>query len=126
MNTWVRRIVTGLIRLAFALVMSCAAVGQESEGTLIGSVKDDDGAVVAGVSVSLLLPNQAVSRAAVTDAEGKFTFGKIAPGTYQLVVERKGFRSYRAAVQVTPGDTKDVAVVLEVNPIAEHVTITAE
>ena len=126
MRTWVGRIATGLMRLSFVLVMSCAAAGQEQEGKITGSVKDDNGAVVSGVNVSLLLPNQAVSRAVVTDAQGKFTLENIAPGTYQLVVERKGFRSYRKAVQITPGDTEDFAVVLEVNPLAAQITVTAE
>ena len=126
MSTWVRRIVTAFVRVAFALVVSVAVVGQESEGKITGSVKDGKGAVVSGVSVSLLLSNQAVSRATVTNAEGKFTLDNVAPGTYQLVVERKDFLTYRSAVQITSGDTKEIAVVLEVNPLAAMVTITAE
>src|SRR5688572_20946655 len=126
MSSWVRRMVTGSICLAFVLVISFAAQSQESGGRITGAVKDNDGAFVSGVSVSLLLPNQAVSRATVTDAEGKFTFDRIAPGSYQVVVERSGFTTYREAVQITPGDTKQVPVVLEVNPVAASVTITAE
>ena len=126
MSSWVRRMVTGSICLAFVLVISFAAQSQESGGRITGAVKDNDGAFVSGVSVSLLLPNQAVSRATVTDAEGKFAFDRIAPGSYQVVVERSGFMTYREAVQITPGDTKQLAIDLEVNPIAAAVTITAE
>ena len=126
MNTWERRIVTGAICLAFVLVMSFAVVGHESEGRITGSVKDNHGAVVSGVSVLLVLPNQAVSRATVTDAEGRFTLDNIAPGSYQVVVERTGFMTYRSPVQIKPGDMKQLAIELEVNPIAEQVTITAE
>ena len=78
------------------------------------------------MNVSLQLSNQAVARATVTDAEGKFALEDVAPGTYQIVVERTGFLQYRSAVQITPGDTKNLAIILEVNPIAERVTITAE
>lgn len=101
-------------------------MGQNSHGNITGTVKDADGAIVSGVDVSLQLPNQAVSRATVTDAGGHFTLANIEPGTYQIVVERTGFLPHRSAVQITPGDTKQVAVTLEVNPIAEQVTITAE
>lgn len=114
------------IRLAFALIVSVAAMGQAPEARITGTVRDNDNAAVGGVTVSLLLPNQAVSRATVTDTNGNFTLERIAPGTYQLVVERAGFQSYRSAVQITSGDTKQFAVVLEVNPIAEKVTITSE
>ena len=66
-------------------------------------VKDPDGAVVSGADVSLLHTNHAVVRATVTDAEGHFTLDNIAPGDYQLNVERTGFVRHRSAVHVTEG-----------------------
>ncbi len=115
-----------IVRLVFTLAMSFGAAAQESESKITGSVKDEDGAVVSGVTVLLVLPNQAVARAAVTDADGKFTLDKIAPARYQIVVERTGFVTYRQAVQITPGDTKDLSIVLALNPVSALVTITAE
>jgi hemoglobin/transferrin/lactoferrin receptor protein len=109
-----------------ACAMPFIAVCQESEGRITGTVKDADGAVVSGASVSLLNAHRAVIVATVTDPEGHFRLDHVAPGAYQLNVERSGFVRHRAAVQVTPGDTRDIAVVLEVTPIAEQVTITAE
>lgn len=106
--------------------MTAIAMGQESEGKITGTVKDNQGAAVDGASVSLQLANQAVTRAAVTEEGGKFALDNVAPGTYQVVLERKGFITYRAAVQITPGATKHLDIELEVTPIAEQVTITAE
>lgn len=107
--------------------MSLTALGQEPESSKVnGSVKDGDGAVVAGVNVSLYLPNQAVARATVTDADGNFTLDNVAPGTYQVVVERTGFLTHRSALHVTPGDNKQLPIILEVNPVAALVTVTAE
>ena len=54
----------------------------------------------------LLTVNRAVLRATVTDGEGKFTLDNVAPGDYQLNVERNGFVRHRAAVHVTPGNTQ--------------------
>lgn len=117
-------------RILIAIILTFAApfvaFSQNSQGKITGIVKDADGAIVSGVDVSLQLPNLAVARATVTDAGGNFTLDNVEPGTYQLVVERTGFLPYRAAVQITPGDAKQVAVVLEVNPLVERVTITAE
>ena len=108
-------------------ILACAlAFGQNSNGKISGTVKDSDGAIVSGAAVSLLTTNQAVLRATVTDAQGRFTLDNIAPGDYQLNVEHNGFIRNRSAVHVTQSDTHDVNVVLEVNPIAESVTITAE
>ena len=118
-----RRIVAAIV-LTFATSLS--AIGQQSQAKITGTVKDTAGAVVSGIDVWLQVANQAIARATVTDANGNFTLDDIAPGTYQLIVERTGFLIYRQAVQITPGDTKQFAIVLEPNPIAEQVTITAE
>jgi outer membrane receptor protein involved in Fe transport len=115
-----------IIAILLTFAASFIALGQNGEGKITGSVKDGEGAIVSGVSVSLHLPNQAVTRATVTDANGNFTLDNIAPGTYKLVVERTGFLTYREAVQITSGDTKQLPVVLEVNPVAAMVTVTAE
>ena len=106
--------------------MSFTALGQEPEAKVTGSVKDENSAVVSGVSVALLLPNQAVARATATDANGNFTLDHVAPGSYQVVVERTGFLTHRSAVHVSAGDTKELRIVLEVNPVAAMITVTAE
>ena len=115
-----------IIAILFTLAMPFSVFGQNSEGKITGSVKDGDGAIVSGVSVSLHLPNQAVARATVTDASGNFTLDNIAPGTYEVVVERTGFLTYRSAVQITSGDNKQLPIVLELNPVSAMVTVTAE
>jgi outer membrane receptor protein involved in Fe transport len=106
--------------------MPFMAAADDAEGKINGTVKDPDGAVVSGASVSLLNAHRAVIAATTTDAEGRFTLEKILPGDYQLSVEGKGFVRHRSAVRVTQADTQQVAIVLELTPIAEQVTITAE
>jgi hypothetical protein len=106
--------------------MPFMAVAQDSEGRLSGAVKDPDGAVVSGANVSLLHNNRAVVGSTITGAEGRFTLQNIAPGDYQLNVERSGFVRHRAAIHVTENNAQDLNIVLELTPIAEQVTITAE
>ncbi|HEX6043582.1 MAG TPA: TonB-dependent receptor [Pyrinomonadaceae bacterium] len=115
-----------ILRILFTFAMSFTALGQEPEGKVTGSVKDENSAVVSGVTVSLLLSNQAVARATVTDANGNFALDHVAPGTYQVVVERPGFLTHRSAVHVSAGDTKQLPIVLEVNPVEAMITVTAE
>jgi outer membrane receptor protein involved in Fe transport len=109
-----------------ACAMPFMALAQESEGRITGTVKDPDGAVVSGASVSLLHTNRAVIAASTTDAQGQFKLEKIARGDYQLSIEAGGFVRHRSAVHVTPGNTQTVVIVLEVTPVSEQVTITAE
>lgn len=115
--------------MIFTVLMCLAtsvALGQDSTGKVTGTVRDPDGASLSGAAVSLLHTNRAVVRATVTDSEGHFTLENILPGDYQLNAEHSGFIRYRSAVHVTQGNTTEVGVVLEVVPIAEQVTITAE
>jgi hemoglobin/transferrin/lactoferrin receptor protein len=108
-------------------VLACAtAFAQGSNGEVTGTVKDPDGAIVSGANVSLLHTNQATLRAAVTDQDGRFTLADIDPGDYKLNVERSGFVRHRSAIHVTEGKTHEVSIVLEVTPLNETVTITAE
>jgi outer membrane receptor protein involved in Fe transport len=107
-------------------VVPFTSFAQDSEGKINGTVKDPDGAVVSGANVSLLHSHRAVIGATTTDAQGRFTLEHVQPGDYQLNVEGPGFVRYSAAIHVTARDTRELAVVLELTPIAEQVTITAE
>lgn len=108
-------------------ILGCGLVfAQQSNGKITGTVKDQDGAIVTGADVSLLHTNQAVVRSTVTDAAGNFTLDNVAPGDYQLNIERTGFVRHRAAVHVAQGTAKEVNIVLELNQITEQVTVTAE
>lgn len=121
-----KKIMAALRCCLLACMMPFMSVAQDAQGNINGTVKDPDGAVVAGASVSLLHSNRAVIAATTTNAEGRFTLAKVSPGDYQLTVEGSGFVRHRAAVHVTAGGTQELAVVLEVTPLTEQVTVTAE
>jgi len=121
-----KKLIAALRLCLLACAMPFMAAAEEGEGRINGTVKDPDGAVVSGASVSLLNAYRAVIAATTTDADGRFALEKLEPGDYQLNVESTGFVRHRSAVRVTSGDAQQVAIVLEVTPIAEQVTITAE
>jgi hemoglobin/transferrin/lactoferrin receptor protein len=120
------KLLTLLLCCILASLTSVMALGEGTQGTIKGTVKDSDGAAVNGVDVSLLLPNQAVARATVTDADGNFTFANVSSGSYEINVDRAGFVRHRSAVQLGAGETRALNIVLEVNQIMENVTVTAE
>jgi hypothetical protein len=116
-----------LALVCFAVVMTAtAALAQQNPpGKITGTVKDATGAIVGGAEVSL--PNaQSIMRTTLTTADGKFTMDDVAPGSYAVVVNKSGFARLSTAVQVKPGDQKELDLVLEVNALSAEVTVTAE
>ncbi|MEM3342489.1 MAG: Ig-like domain-containing protein, partial [Thermoplasmata archaeon] len=60
-------------------------------GTVEGQVVDKNGSAVTGASVKLINTRGVVAEN-TTDAEGRFSF-EVAPGTYQILVNKSGYNS---------------------------------
>ena len=95
-------------------------------GSVTGTVRDTAGAAVGEAEVALVNAQQLQLGRTRTDAEGRFRFDGVAPGSYVLTVSRRDFTRRREPVRVTAGALSEVSVVLEVNQLAEEVTVTAE
>ncbi|MGI8836037.1 MAG: TonB-dependent receptor [Pyrinomonadaceae bacterium] len=108
-----------------AVTLSTAVLAQSQSGSISGTVRDEAGAAVGGAEV-FLMHAQSPVRTAVTGADGKFIIENVPPGSYAVVVKRAGFGQSSSAVQVFAGDKKEVNVELEINPLSEEVTVTAE
>ncbi len=103
-----------------------AHAAQDSRGAVAGTVTDGSGAVVSGAVVALFNAQQSALSTTTTDAGGGFRIGDVPPGSYAVVVSGGGFGERRIAAQVAAGETLEVSIVLEVNALAEQVTVTAE
>ena len=75
-----------LLIFAAALTVSLAGIafGQETTGTIEGTVKDPQGNVVPGVAVTLEGVTVGFRRTATSDDLGRFTFTQVPPGKYRL------------------------------------------
>jgi|SRR5215467_13122211 len=94
---------------------------QQSPGTVNGTVVDQSGAVVAGARVKLTqVP--ALSREAVSDNDGQFSFLGIAPGTFHITVTSAsgGLATQSASGLLHPGEIYNVPPI--VLPVATTVT----
>ena len=65
---------------------------QNTEGTVLGTVKDPSGAVVAGATVHLRNQGTGAERSAVTDMNGDYRFTNSEVGSYVLSIEASGFQ----------------------------------
>jgi hypothetical protein len=112
---------TILMALLLALVATSVSA-QSLTGTLAGKVADEQGAVLPGVTVTLVGKQGNVPT--VTDERGEYRFVGINPGTYEVKAELAGFapRSESGLV-VTVGRAVAVNFTLKVGAMAETIDV---
>ncbi len=74
------------------LVVSPLLPGQVDTGAILGTIKDQSGAVIPGAKVTITNVATGISATAVTGAEGSYEFRPVRIGTYLVTAEREGFR----------------------------------
>jgi Carboxypeptidase regulatory-like domain len=107
------------------VLASIAIDAQVLTGALVGTVKDEQGAVLTGALVSISSPVLIGGPATMTTNErGQFRFPILPPGTYALEIDLAGFSKYRETdVGIGVGATLERPVVLKVAGIAESIVV---
>jgi hypothetical protein len=113
--------------LVLTLVGASSAYAQIDRGSISGTVKDPQGGVVPGVTVTATSTATQQGRSTVTDGSGFYTFPNLAPGRYDISAELQGFKkNTRAGVQLDAAASLTLDFGLETGAITEEVTVTAE
>ena len=112
--------------ILFALLLVVPLVAQERTGRILGTVVDQDGNPIPGVTVTLLATAGAPMQA-ITTAEGNFRFLALPPSTgYALKAELEGFKTRtETGVIVGVGQTTEIELVMEMGALEEEVTVVA-
>ena len=119
------RSVTGLTvawMLAVFLGTASEAVAQ-SAGSIEGTITDDTGAVLPGVSVTATHTESERSRTVVSDARGEYRITRLEAGGYDVQAMLPGFRTNPTSVTISEG-VSSLDIVLGIAPLAETVTAT--
>ena len=103
------------------------AAAQGSTATLGGTVLDPQGAVVVNAQVSVTDPTTGQRRESTTGADGSFLVAQLAPSTYILEVEARGFaRTQVSNLTLNVGDRRLIPVVLAVAGMNQTFQVTAQ
>ncbi|HQZ38997.1 MAG TPA: carboxypeptidase regulatory-like domain-containing protein [Vicinamibacterales bacterium] len=117
----------GLLAWACVLVSRLAVAQPAQIGTLAGTVTDDTGGVMPGVSVTLSSQDRGIARATVTDGSGRYLFAAVPIGTYGVTAQLSGFESAQRTDNVVETEkTTTVAIVLRVGQLTDTVRVTGE
>jgi hypothetical protein len=116
------------LALALCLSLSGLAFGQEVTGSIVGTVRDANGAAVPNATVTLTdADKKVVARTVQTNDSGEFSVPNLTPGVYDVTVEAPSFKKHiESRVKLDVGDRRSVNVSLETGNIAEVVTVEAD
>ena len=111
--------------LAVGITLSPSEVqAQILYGSIVGNVRDSQGAVVPGATVTIVNKQTNLTRDTTTDAEGSYSLVNVLPGPYDVKISLTGFReAVRSNVPVTIGQISRVDLTLEVGALTETVTV---
>ena len=113
-----------LLVLGFAASEAAAQVG---DGSLSGTVRDEQQGALPGVMITATSDQLITPRTAVTDASGTYRLGNLPPGEYTLTGELTGFAVYKQeGIRLRAAANFGVDIVLTIGALEETITVTAE
>lgn len=114
-----------LVGIAFAPALHAQST---ASSTIRGTVRDETGLALPGVTVTLTSPALQVRQmVAVTDASGDYRFLELPAGTYRLAFTLSGFNTFiRDNLRLALGFVARVDATLAVGTLSESVTVSGQ
>ena len=98
--------------------------GQTTQGSILGNVTDQAGAVVPGVEIEVKSQETNFARKTVTNTQGFFLVDRLEPGTYDLMAAAPGFQKIaRLGTQLVTNAQVRIDLTLQVAQTNEQVTV---
>jgi outer membrane receptor protein involved in Fe transport len=120
-----RKVLILLAAIACAFVFAVPAMAQTINGNIVGTVTDQQGGAVAGVTVTATNTATGFSRNATSNEEGNYRIAALPSGDYTVTTEKSGFASASVAVSVGSASDSTMDIQLKTGDITEKVTVVA-
>ena len=111
--------------LSVCLLLLAPIVVAQTTGTIEGTVTDQNGGALPGVTVEITSPNLQGTRSATTGNDGRFRFASIPPGSYKVTANLSGMGASAKNATVTLDSTATVNLQMQVSA-KEAITVTGE
>ena len=123
-----KKLKTGAYLMAMLLVAATTVRAQTGGGaTLVGTITDGTGAVVAGAKLTAINTASATVTEVTTSSEGAYYVPYLAPGEYRIKVTAPGFKEYiREQITLRASEVPRIDIVMEVGSVSDSVTVSAE
>jgi hypothetical protein len=107
------------------LLAASPLFAQSLVGAVSGTVKDEQGGVLPGATVTLT--GKTGSRTATTDSVGVYRFPAVEPGTYTVRAQLAGFQARTESdVAISVGKQLKIDFALKIGTLTENVDVVAE
>src|SRR6266545_290624 len=117
-----RNVVWALVLLVGSVA---PALAQFDRGSISGTVKDQQGGVMPGVTVTVTNQQTRQTQSTVTDGTGFYTFPNLLPGQYDVLAELQGFKkANRSTITLDATGKQTIDFALQTGTISEEVTVT--
>src|SRR5712692_10195876 len=111
----------------FCIVLTWAGAWAQSTAQISGTVKDQSGAVLPGVEVTVTQTDTGVKRSTPTDESGSYVLPNLPLGPYRLDAELPGFRTYvQTGIVLQVDANPTVNAVLDVGQVSDQVEVRAD
>ena len=114
------------IVLVFVLLAAISLSAQTFRGTILGTVTDPSGAVIAGAKVTVKNTGTGLERTTETSADGSYALPELPIGTYTVTVTLSGFETFVAnGVAVDVASERRVDAALKTGAVSTKVEVSA-
>ena len=116
------------IQVLISLFLLSSAAFSQSTGTatLVGTVTDTTGAVLAGAKVTTINTGTSFISESATTAEGSYYLPNLSPGTYRLTIEVSGFKKHvREGITLRTNESPRLDVMMELGTTSDTINVKA-
>ena len=119
---------TTAVVVAVTLLFGAGAattLAQQGRAELRGSVTDEQGGALPGVSILITNQDTGTFREVVSSGDGSYFAGQMLPGTFRITAQLAGFNSFeRTDFAIGVGRTLDLDIVMTIGAIEETITVS--
>src|SRR5271154_4062911 len=117
-----RTIIAGLL----LLIAAGTLFAQVESGSIVGTVRDSSGAMIAGAEVKVANTETNIAYHAVTNTVGEYVFTQLRSGVYSMTIEHGGFKkAVQPPFKLDLNQVARVDMTLVVGSVQEEVVVTA-
>src|SRR5256885_2115995 len=110
---------------ALVVALCASSAFAQTQGRLLGTIEDAQGAVLPGVTVTVTSPQLQGANTTVTDATGQFRFPTLPPGVYHVKAELSSFKSVdQSDVRLGIDQTVTLPIKMQLAGVTEVVNVT--